>query len=138
MKLLPKYLVRGAVSPRKLPLTFEPNGFFSTFKKRALEALKDVDFHRSSPKTNLFADFFVTTTILLSLAVAYTQSYLIIMLAGWSNILITSLVFNYYYMINIICTIFSFFFLFWMQNAIIEIHTYDFRNFSRVDHGYCS
>lgn len=109
VKLLPKYLVREAVSPRKLPLTFEPNGFFSTFKKRALEALKDVDFHRPSPKTNLIADFFISTTVLLSLAVAYTQSYLIIVLAGWSNILITSLVFNYYYMTNIICTIFSFF-----------------------------
>lgn len=124
-------MVREAVSPRKLPLTFEPNGFFSIFKKRALEALKDVDFHRSSTKTNLFADFFVSTTVLLSLAVAYTQSYLIIMLAGWSNILITSLVFNYYYR-------YFLFFLFWMQNAIIEIHTYDFRNFSRVDHGYWS
>ena len=81
-KLVPKYLVREAVSPRKLPLTFEPNGFFSTFKRRSLEALKHVDFHRPSKKTNLIADFLISTTVLLSLAVAYTQSHLIVVPAG--------------------------------------------------------
>ncbi|OAD59365.1 Cytochrome b5-related protein [Eufriesea mexicana] len=81
-KMLPKYCVKEVTSPRTVPLTFQPNGFYSTFKKRALEALKDVNFHRPSVKTNLIADFLVTTTILLSLAVAHTQSYLLVPLAG--------------------------------------------------------
>lgn len=82
-KLLPKYFIREAVSPRKLPLTFEPNGFFSTFKRRVLEALKDVDFHRPSTKTNLIADFLFASSLLFSILTAYTQSYVMIVVTGW-------------------------------------------------------
>ncbi|CAL7933721.1 unnamed protein product [Xylocopa violacea] len=81
-KLLPKYFIREAVTPRRMELTFKPDGFFLTFKRRALEALKDIDFHHSSSKTNLIADFLLTSTILFSIATAYTQSYLILTLAG--------------------------------------------------------
>lgn len=82
-KLLPKYFIREAVVPRKLPLTFEPNGFFSTFKRRALEALKDVNFHQPSTKTNLIADFLFTSSLIFSILTAYTQSYLMIVFTGW-------------------------------------------------------
>ncbi|KAK9295041.1 hypothetical protein QLX08_010521 [Tetragonisca angustula] len=99
-KLLPKYLVREAASPRKLPLTFEPNGFFSTFQRRALEALKHVDFHRPSKKSNLIADLLVSITVLLSLAVAYTQSYLIIVPAGIFLTWTTIIGHNYFHMRN--------------------------------------
>lgn len=81
-KLLPKYFIREAVVPRKLPLTFEPNGFFSTFKRRALEALKDVNFHQPSTKTNLIADFLFTSSLIFSILTAYTQSYLMIVFTG--------------------------------------------------------
>ena len=98
LNLLPKYYIKDAVTPRSVPLTFEPNGFFCTFKKRALEALKEVNFHEPSKKTNLIADFLVTTTILLSLAAVYMQSYLIIIAAGiflaWTAIIAH----NYFHM----------------------------------------
>lgn len=81
-KLLVKYFIREAAAPRRIQLTFKPDGFFSTFKKRALESLKGVDFHHSSPKSNLIADLVLTATILLSIATAYTQSYLILPFAG--------------------------------------------------------
>ncbi|XP_043518731.1 cytochrome b5-related protein-like isoform X2 [Frieseomelitta varia] len=97
-KLLPKYFVREAVSPRKLPLTFEPNGFFSTFQRRALEALKHVDFHRPSKKSNLIADLLVTATVSFSLAAAYTQSHLIIVLAGLFLTWTTIIGHNYFHM----------------------------------------
>ncbi|XP_015437912.1 PREDICTED: cytochrome b5-related protein-like [Dufourea novaeangliae] len=81
-KLLPKYFIRKAVSSRSVPLTFKPDGFFHTFKKRALEALKHVDFHRPSKKSNAIADLLVTTTIILSLAAVFLQSYVVIIPAG--------------------------------------------------------
>ncbi|XP_076244702.1 cytochrome b5-related [Calliopsis andreniformis] len=98
--LLPKYYIKDATMPRSVPLTIEPNGFFKTFKKRAAEALKDVDFHRPSKKTNLIADSVFTTTILLSLAAVSTQSHLIIIPAGiflaWTAIIAH----NYFHMRN--------------------------------------
>lgn len=81
-RVLSKYYIRDAVSPRAVPLTFEPNGFYHTFKKRALEALKDVDFHNSSVKSNIIADLLVTTSIVLSLLSVSMQSYLVLVAAG--------------------------------------------------------
>ncbi|XP_076671851.1 cytochrome b5-related isoform X2 [Andrena cerasifolii] len=98
LNLLPKYYIKDAVTPRSVPLTFEPNGFFCTFKKRALEALKDVNFHEPSKKTNLIADFLVTTAILLSLAAVYMQSYLIIIAAGIFLAWTTIIAHNYFHM----------------------------------------
>lgn len=81
-RVLSKYYIRDAVSPRSVPLTFEPNGFYHTFKKRAVEALKDVDFHNSSVKSNIIADLLVTTSIVLSLLAVSMQSYLVLLGAG--------------------------------------------------------
>lgn len=89
-RVLSKYYIRDAASPRSIPLTFEPNGFYRTFKKRAVEALKDVDFHNASIKSNIIADFLVITAIVLSLAAVSKQSYLFVVAAGtflaWTTI----------------------------------------------------
>ncbi|XP_043250834.1 cytochrome b5-related protein [Colletes gigas] len=98
--LLPKYYIREAVSERSVPLTFEPNGFYNTFKKRALEALKDVDFHRPSKKTNLIADSLATTAVLLSLLAAFAQSYLVLCAAGVFLAWTTIIAHNYFHMRN--------------------------------------
>ncbi|CAK9820330.1 Cytochrome b5-related protein [Anthophora plagiata] len=97
-RLLPKYFIRKAVSPRTVSLTFKPDGFFYTFKRRALEVLKNVDFHRPSRKSNLIADFLATTTIILCLAVAHTQSYLLILAAGIFLAWTTIIGHNYFHM----------------------------------------
>ncbi|XP_053971020.1 cytochrome b5-related protein-like [Hylaeus volcanicus] len=98
--ILPKYYIRDAIVPRSVPLTFEPNGFYMTFKKRALEALKDVDFHRPSKRSNLTADFLASSAILLSLIAVITQSYLALIAAGvflgWTTIAAH----NYFHMRN--------------------------------------
>lgn len=65
--LLPKFYVRDAKLPRKMPFTFMPNGFYQTFKKRAVLALKNVNFHHPARSTNLIADFLVSSAILFSL-----------------------------------------------------------------------
>ncbi|XP_003706258.1 cytochrome b5-related [Megachile rotundata] len=97
-KLLPKFFVKEAAAPRSIPLTFAPNGFYNTFKKRALEALKNVDFHRPSRKTNLIADLLAMTTITLSIAAVSLQSYLIIVFAGLFLAWTTVIAHNYFHM----------------------------------------
>ncbi|XP_026667542.1 uncharacterized protein LOC108622777 [Ceratina calcarata] len=97
-KLLPKYFVREAVQPRKVPLTFKPDGFFHTFKRRAVESLKGVNFHQPATKSNLIADFLFITTILLSLATAHTQSYIFVAFAGIFLAWTTVIAHNYFHM----------------------------------------
>ncbi|XP_012254797.2 cytochrome b5-related protein-like [Athalia rosae] len=81
-RLLPKFYVRDAATPRACPLTFEPDGFYRTFKARAREALKGVNFHRSSKKSNLTADLLCATTLFLCLTAAATESWIAIVGGG--------------------------------------------------------
>ncbi|XP_011647047.1 cytochrome b5-related protein isoform X1 [Pogonomyrmex barbatus] len=81
-RLLPKFYVSDAVTPRSVSLTFLPNGFYRTFKKRASEALKSVDFHKPSMTTNLITDSLMVTTFALSLMAAFTHSYALIFFAS--------------------------------------------------------
>ncbi|XP_050457101.1 cytochrome b5-related protein-like [Cataglyphis hispanica] len=81
-RLLPKFFVREAATQRSAPFTFLSDGFYRTFKKRASEALKSVDFHRPSRTTNLITDFLVAMTFVLSLAAAFVNSYAIIVFAS--------------------------------------------------------
>jgi hypothetical protein len=81
-QLLPKFYVRKATSPRSVPLTFLPDGFYCIFKKRAVEALKNVNFHRPSSITNLITDSLMIMTFAISLAAAIVHSYILIVLAG--------------------------------------------------------
>ncbi|XP_066588603.1 cytochrome b5-related protein-like [Prorops nasuta] len=81
-KLLPKFYVRDAKTARSVAFTFEPDGFYSTFKKRALDALKDVDFHHSSAKSDFIADFLATTTFAFALLASATQSWIAVLIAG--------------------------------------------------------
>ncbi|XP_031843724.1 cytochrome b5-related [Nomia melanderi] len=97
-RILPKYFIKEAVSSRSVPLTFKPNGFYYTFKKRALEALKNVDFHRPSKKSNAIADLMVTLTIAISLAAVFMQSRVIVAAAGISLAWTTIIAHNYFHM----------------------------------------
>ncbi|EZA50497.1 Cytochrome b5-related protein [Ooceraea biroi] len=97
-QLLPKFYVRDAVSPRSVPLTFLPDGFYCTFKKRALEALKNVDFHRPSTTTNLIIDSLMIMTFALSLMAATVNSYALIVLASVFLALTTIAAHNYFHM----------------------------------------
>ncbi|XP_039313567.1 cytochrome b5-related protein [Solenopsis invicta] len=97
-QLLQKFYVRKAATPRTVPLTFLPDGFYQSFKNRAVEALKDVDFHNPSTTTNLIADFLVTTTFVLSLVAALTHSYITIILAGIFLTWTTIAAHNYFHM----------------------------------------
>ncbi|XP_014485676.1 PREDICTED: cytochrome b5-related protein-like [Dinoponera quadriceps] len=83
-QLLPKFYVREAATSRSMPLTFLPDGFYRTLKKRAVEALKNVDFHRSSSTSNLIADSLTAMTIMLALTGAFIHSYGLVFLAGIS------------------------------------------------------
>ncbi|XP_014480430.1 PREDICTED: cytochrome b5-related protein-like [Dinoponera quadriceps] len=81
-RLLPKFYVREATTTRSVPLTFHPDGFYRTFKRRATEALKNVDFHRSSTISNLITDTLAAITFALALSAAFVNSYILILLAG--------------------------------------------------------
>ncbi|XP_043487730.1 cytochrome b5-related protein isoform X1 [Polistes fuscatus] len=100
-RILPKFYIRDATVPRTIPLTFEPNGSYRTFKKRALEALKNVDFHRPSLNSNLIADTFFTITVSLCLASVYFQSswkFIVTILAGAFLAWTTIIGHNYFHM----------------------------------------
>ncbi|XP_011883430.1 PREDICTED: cytochrome b5-related protein-like [Vollenhovia emeryi] len=89
-RLLPNFYVREATKPRSVPLTFSPDGFYHTFKRRAVEALKNVDFHKPSTTTKLITDSLAVATFALSLTAALVHSYVIIVLASvfltWTSI----------------------------------------------------
>lgn len=81
-RLLPKFYVREATTPRSVPLTFHPDGFYRTFKRRATEALKNVNFHRSSLTSNLITDSLAAMTFALALTGAFVHSYSLVLFAG--------------------------------------------------------
>ncbi|XP_018339766.1 PREDICTED: cytochrome b5-related protein-like isoform X1 [Trachymyrmex septentrionalis] len=97
-QLLPKFYVREAATPRSVPLTFLPNGFYRTFKRRAVEALKKVNFHKSSTTTNLITDSLVTATFALSLMAAFFHSYAILLLASLFLTWTANAAHNYFHM----------------------------------------
>lgn len=97
-KLLPKYYVREAQSPRSVGLTFKPDGFFHTFRKRAFEILKNVDYHRPSTKSNLIADSLAITSFLLTATAAATQYFSAMLIAGLFLAWTTIIGHNYFHM----------------------------------------
>ncbi|XP_033340857.1 cytochrome b5-related [Megalopta genalis] len=97
-RVLSKYYIRDAVTPRSVPVTFEPNGFYKTFKGRALEALKDVDFHHPSLKSNVIADSLVITTLTLCMTAVSWQSYMLVAAAGTFLAWTTIIAHNFFHM----------------------------------------
>lgn len=97
-RILPKFYIRDATEPRSVPLTFEPDGFYCKFKKRAVEALKDVDFHRPSRLSNLIADSLLIATFCTCLAAAYSNSVLTTIPAGIFLVWTTVIAHNYFHM----------------------------------------
>ncbi|KAL6426833.1 hypothetical protein ACFW04_009266 [Cataglyphis niger] len=97
-RLLPKFYIREATTQRSVPLTFLSDGFYRTFKRRAFEALKNVNFHRSSMTTDLITDTLMAMTFALSLAAAFAHSYAIIVFASIFLTLTTVAAHNYFHM----------------------------------------
>ncbi|XP_050457097.1 cytochrome b5-related protein-like isoform X2 [Cataglyphis hispanica] len=97
-RLLPKFYIREATTQRSVPLTFLSDGFYRTFKRRAFEALKNVNFHRSSMTTDLIIDSLMVMTFALSLAAAFAHSYAIIVFASIFLTLTTVAAHNYFHM----------------------------------------
>ncbi|KAK2581040.1 hypothetical protein KPH14_006087 [Odynerus spinipes] len=97
-RILPKFYIRDATKPRAVPLTFEPDGFYRTFKKRAVEALKSVDFHHPSKTSNLIADSLLVATFSFSLAAVYFHSVLAIIAAAAFLTWTTIIGHNYFHM----------------------------------------
>nr|XP_050863869.1 cytochrome b5-related protein isoform X2 [Vespula vulgaris] len=99
-RILPKFYIRDATTLRSIPLTFEPNGFYHTFKKRALEALKGVDFHRPSKVSNFIADSFLAATVFFCLASVYSHilSFIAIIIAGFFLAWTAVIGHNYFHM----------------------------------------
>ncbi|XP_043279860.1 cytochrome b5-related protein-like [Venturia canescens] len=97
-KLLPKFFVREATTKRNTPWTFNNDDFYSKFKQRALEALKDVDYHRPSIRSNLIADSLLFITLLSSALAAKTETWSAIFFAGLSLALVSICGHNYLHM----------------------------------------
>lgn len=51
---LKKYYVREASTPRNMRLTFKPNGFYLTLKKRVVEKLRTIDTKSINLKSKVF------------------------------------------------------------------------------------
>lgn len=76
------YYIRDAVTPRSVPMTFRENGFYKKFKKQALSALKNVDYHKPSSKTNVVSDSLAVTALFFCLLSATTPSPIVLLTAG--------------------------------------------------------
>ncbi|XP_070153067.1 cytochrome b5-related protein isoform X3 [Polyergus mexicanus] len=97
-RLLPKFYIREAATQRSVPLTFLSDGFYRTFKRRAFDALKSVNFHRPSTTTNLITDSLAAMTFALSLTAASANSYAIVVFASIFLTWTTVAAHNYFHM----------------------------------------
>ncbi|CRK88700.1 CLUMA_CG002379, isoform A [Clunio marinus] len=82
-KILPKFYVRDASSPRNYKITFEENGFYKTMKRRLASKLESLDESQVS-NSRFYCDFMLTSTILFSVIAARDNNYLIASLAALS------------------------------------------------------
>ncbi|XP_075220337.1 cytochrome b5-related protein-like [Lycorma delicatula] len=84
-KLLPKFFVRNANTPRNSPYTFNPDGFFRTLKKRIWNTIKD---KKRGPKLRsiIFLDSLVISTLLTAV---FAARYYSIFLGITSGILLS-------------------------------------------------
>ncbi|XP_017782535.1 PREDICTED: cytochrome b5-related protein-like isoform X2 [Nicrophorus vespilloides] len=74
--IVKKFYVREAKEPRNTPFTLKDDGFYKTLKSNCVEALKTID-HKDDKKTKLMADCLFFSYLLLALAAAYFQSYVL-------------------------------------------------------------
>ena len=99
--VLAKYYVKPAQSPRDSPYTFEPDGFYLTLKERVHKHLSS-KVTREEIKTvhrrvAAFQDRFVFIFLILLMATARTESYLIAALTGVVLLLNMNCSHNYYH-----------------------------------------
>ncbi|XP_015597306.1 cytochrome b5-related protein [Cephus cinctus] len=99
-RLLPKFYIHDASTPRCIPLTFQPNGFYKKFKARALKALEGVDIHRPSPRTNMIADMLLAGTIISCLTASATRAWPAIIVSAMFLTWLSVTAHNYLHMRN--------------------------------------
>lgn len=81
-----KFYVRQAVTPRKSPFTFEPDGFYSVLKSRVAKQLSLVKPDNYRIKSMLVVDIYILVTLALCIGVSLTQdivyTFVLAVLAG--------------------------------------------------------
>ncbi|XP_065218352.1 cytochrome b5-related protein-like isoform X2 [Planococcus citri] len=80
-KLLPKFYVKDATSPRSSPFTFKPNGFFRTIKRKVLKHF-DYKTPQISRISTTFLDLFFFSALTFSVLAAKHESIGFAALAG--------------------------------------------------------
>ncbi|VVC46188.1 Cytochrome b5-like heme/steroid binding domain,Fatty acid desaturase domain [Cinara cedri] len=71
-----KFYVRQAVTPRKSPFTFKPDGFYNVLKSRAAKQLSLVKPDNYTIKSMLVVDTYILVTLALCIGVSLTQNIL--------------------------------------------------------------
>lgn len=67
-EVMSKFYVRQAVTPRKSPFTFEPNGFYNTLKSRVVKQLSLVNPDNYTVKSMLVVDTYILVALALCLS----------------------------------------------------------------------
>ncbi|KAB0793079.1 hypothetical protein PPYR_12699 [Photinus pyralis] len=80
-KLLPKYFVRKATTPRNSPFTFLEDGFYRTFKRKVRKVLVNVPVE-SAMKTNVMVDGMFAGAILVGVLAAIHGTFILAIVAG--------------------------------------------------------
>ncbi|XP_059052813.1 cytochrome b5-related protein-like [Achroia grisella] len=77
-KMLQKYFIKKATTPRNSPFIFEENGFYKTLKAKVMEKIKDIP-KNTRKQSDIVTDLLLAACITLSplSCWAWTQSYLL-------------------------------------------------------------
>lgn len=99
--VLAKYYRKPAEGPRNSPYTFEPDGFYLTLKKRVHQHLSNkvtrVERETAHKRITTVQDRIVFAFFLLLIATAWTESYLVAVLAGAALMLNINCSHNFYH-----------------------------------------
>ncbi|CAB3238964.1 unnamed protein product [Arctia plantaginis] len=77
VKILEKYYVRDAKTPRNSPFTFEEDGFYKTLKREVLEVLKTIPAHESKRTDFIIDSLFVITLVTSVLSLIFTNYWFV-------------------------------------------------------------
>lgn len=81
-KVLNKYYVRDATTPRLSPFTFKPDGFYNVLKSRVAAKLSSEKHEKSVIKSILTVDILIFTAFVTCSLAAKTNNYHLAILSG--------------------------------------------------------
>ncbi|XP_026737248.1 cytochrome b5-related protein-like [Trichoplusia ni] len=100
-KMLDKYFIKKAKTPRNSPFTFKEDGFYKTIKRAVWEELKKIP-KSDAKKTNMIIDGLLITLLIASAVACWSTNYWVVMvsylIAGLSLGWITIAAHNYVHM----------------------------------------